>query len=136
MDPKTRKQKFLTGKDLLYHRLTCPQSSCRFIPKAKEGVCPSPSRLCCASYFMQRWFGYSDPATPDALLDKVSMWASTRVMGWMRQPWASSDLGWNRIIAWTTVHLAKMVQQRLVAAGSGFAVADYVIEFVALHPLL
>lgn len=70
---KTRREKFLEEMDQVipWEELLAVVKKC--YPKAGNGRHPMPMEWMLRIYFMQQWYGLSDPAMEDALYDSESM---------------------------------------------------------------
>jgi IS5 family transposase len=70
---KTRREKFLQEMDKVIPWRELIQIIERHYPKAGNGRQPMPLERMLRIYFMQQWYGLSDPAMEDALYDIESM---------------------------------------------------------------
>jgi IS5 family transposase len=70
---KTRREKFLEGMDKVIPWEELLQDIKKYYPKAGNGRQPMPLEKMLRIYFMQQWYGLSDPAMEDALYDIESM---------------------------------------------------------------
>jgi IS5 family transposase len=70
---KTRREKFLTEMDQVIPWEELTQIIKQYYPKAGNGRQPLPLQRMLRIYFMQQWYGLSDPAMEDALYDIESM---------------------------------------------------------------
>ena len=70
---KTRREKFLQEMDQVIPWKDLIQIIERHYPKAGNGRQPMPLERMLRIYFMQQWYGLSDPAMEDALYDIESM---------------------------------------------------------------
>ena len=69
----TRKERFLAEMDeiLPWDKLLNP--ILRKYPKPGQGRCPIPAGVMLWIYFLQQWYGLSDPGMEDSLYDVESM---------------------------------------------------------------
>ena len=74
---KTRKQRFLTKMDAVLPRDKMLALIKPHYYTGTRGRPPLPTML--RIYFLQQWFGYSDPAMEDALLDNQSVRIFARI---------------------------------------------------------
>ena len=70
---KTRREKFLEEMDLVIPWEDLMKIVLNHYPKAGNGRQPMPIERMLRIYFMQQWYGLSDPAMEDALYDSESM---------------------------------------------------------------
>jgi len=70
---KTRREKFLEEMNQVIPWEELLQVIKRYYPKAGNGRQPMPVERMLRIYFMQQWYGLSDPAMEDALYDIESM---------------------------------------------------------------
>jgi IS5 family transposase len=70
---KTRREKFLEEMDKVIPWDELLQDIKEYYPKAGNGRQPMPLARMLRIYFMQQWYGLSDPAMEDALYDIESM---------------------------------------------------------------
>jgi len=70
---KTRREKFLEEMDRVIPWTELQQVIKRYYPKAGNGRQPMPLETMLRIYFMQQWYGLSDPAMEDALYDIESL---------------------------------------------------------------
>jgi IS5 family transposase len=70
---KTRREKFLEEMNQVIPWGELLQVIKRYYPKAGNGRQPMPMERMLRIYFMQQWYGLSDPAMEDALYDIESM---------------------------------------------------------------
>lgn len=70
---KTRREKFLQEMDQVIPWKELLQIIEQYYPKAGNGRQPMPLEMMLRIYFMQQWYGLSDPAMEDALYDIESM---------------------------------------------------------------
>ena len=70
---KTRREKFLEEMDKVIPWEELLQDIKEYYPKAGNGRQPMPLARMLRIYFMQQWYGLSDPAMEDALYDIESM---------------------------------------------------------------
>ncbi len=70
---KTRREKFLEEMDQVIPWGELLAAVKRYYPKAGNGRHPMPMERMLRIYFMQQWYGLSDPAMEDALYDSESM---------------------------------------------------------------
>ena len=70
---KTRREKFLQEMDKVIPWRELIQIIERHYPKAGNGRQPMPLERMLRIYFMQQWYGLSDPDIEDALYDIKSM---------------------------------------------------------------
>jgi hypothetical protein len=70
---KTRREKFLQEMDKVIPWKDLLKIVERHYPKAGNGRQPMPLERMLRIYFMQQWYGLSDPAMEDALYDIESM---------------------------------------------------------------
>jgi IS5 family transposase len=70
---KTRRENFLQEMDKVIPWKDLLQIIERYYPKAGNGRQPMPLERMLRIYFMQQWYGLSDPAMEDALYDIESM---------------------------------------------------------------
>jgi IS5 family transposase len=70
---KTRREKFLEEMDRVIPWTELEQVIKRYYPKAGNGRQPMPLEMMLRIYFMQQWYGLSDPAMEDALYDIESL---------------------------------------------------------------
>ena len=70
---KTRREKFLEEMNQVIPWEELLQDIKKYYPKAGNGRQPMPLARMLRIYFMQQWYGLSDPAMEDALYDIESM---------------------------------------------------------------
>jgi IS5 family transposase len=70
---KTRREKFLEEMDKVIPWQELLQDIKKYYPKAGNGRQPLPLAKMLRIYFMQQWYGLSDPAMEDALYDMESL---------------------------------------------------------------
>jgi IS5 family transposase len=70
---KTRREKFLEEMDKVIPWEELLQDIKKYYPKAGNGRQPMPLARMLRIYFMQQWYGLSDPAMEDALYDIESL---------------------------------------------------------------
>src|SRR4030043_308445 len=70
---KTRREKFLEEMDKVIPWEELLQDIKKYYPKGGNGRQPMPLERMLRIYFMQQWYGLSDPAMEDALYDIESM---------------------------------------------------------------
>lgn len=70
---KTRREKFLEGMDRVIPWEELLKVIRKHYPKAGNGRQPMPLERMLRIYFLQQWYGLSDPAMEDALYDSESM---------------------------------------------------------------
>ena len=70
---RTRREKFLQEMDQVIPWKKLLQIIEQYYPKAGNGRRPMPLEMMLRIYFMQQWYGLSDPAMEDALYDIESM---------------------------------------------------------------
>jgi transposase, IS5 family len=70
---KTRREKFLEEMDRVIPWAELIEVIKKYYPKAGNGRQPMPLERMLRIYFMQQWYGLSDPAMEDALYDIESM---------------------------------------------------------------
>lgn len=70
---RTRREKFLQEMDQVIPWKELLQIIEQYYPKAGNGRRPMPLEMMLRIYFMQQWYGLSDPAMEDALYDIESM---------------------------------------------------------------
>lgn len=70
---KTRREKFLEEMDTVIPWEELIQDIKKYYPKAGNGRQPIPLARMLRIYFMQQWYGLSDPAMEDALYDIESL---------------------------------------------------------------
>jgi len=70
---KTRREKFLEEMDQVIPWEELLATVKKYYPKAGNGRQPMPLEWMLRIYFMQQWYGLSDPAMEDALYDSESM---------------------------------------------------------------
>jgi IS5 family transposase len=70
---KTRREKFLEGMNLVIPWEELLQVIKKYYPVAGNGRQPMPMARMLKIYFMQQWYGLSDPAMEDALYDIESL---------------------------------------------------------------
>ncbi len=70
---KTRREKFLEEMDKVIPWEELLQDIKKYYPKAGNGRQPMPMAKMLRIYFMQQWYGLSDPAMEDALYDIESL---------------------------------------------------------------
>ena len=70
---KTRREKFLEEMDQVIPWEELLAAVKKYYPKAGNGRHPMPLEWMLRIYFMQQWYGLSDPAMEDALYDSESM---------------------------------------------------------------
>ena len=70
---KTRREKFLEEMDQVIPWAELLAVIEKYYPKAGNGRQPMPMEMMLRIYFMQQWYGLSDPAMEDALYDSESM---------------------------------------------------------------
>jgi len=70
---KTRREKFLEEMDRVIPWADLLAVIKKYYPKAGNGRQPMPMEWMLRIYFMQQWYGLSDPAMEDALYDSESM---------------------------------------------------------------
>jgi IS5 family transposase len=70
---KTRREKFLEEMDQVIPWNELVELIRKYYPKAGNGRQPMPLERMLRIYFMQQWYGLSDPAMEDALYDSESM---------------------------------------------------------------
>jgi IS5 family transposase len=70
---KTRRERFLEEMDKVIPWGTLLAEIKKYYPKAGNGRHPMPLEQMLRIYFMQQWYGLSDPAMEDALYDIESM---------------------------------------------------------------
>jgi IS5 family transposase len=70
---KTRREKFLEGMNLVIPWEELLQVIKQYYPVAGNGRQPMPMERMLKIYFMQQWYGLSDPAMEDALYDIESL---------------------------------------------------------------
>jgi IS5 family transposase len=70
---KTRREKFLEEMDKVIPWEELLQDIRKYYPKAGNGRQPMPLARMLRIYFMQQWYGLSDPAMEDALYDIESL---------------------------------------------------------------
>lgn len=70
---KTRREKFLEEMDKVIPWAELLAVIRKYYPKAGNGRQPMPMERMLRIYFMQQWYGLSDPAMEDALYDSESM---------------------------------------------------------------
>lgn len=70
---KTRREKFLEEMDQVIPWEELLATVKKYYPKASNGRHPMPLEWMLKIYFMQQWYGLSDPAMEDALYDSESM---------------------------------------------------------------
>jgi IS5 family transposase len=70
---KTRREKFLEEMDKVIPWEELSQDIRKYYPKAGNGRQPMPLARMLRIYFMQQWYGLSDPAMEDALYDIESL---------------------------------------------------------------
>ena len=70
---KTRRERFLDEMDKVIPWDDLTQVIVRHYPKAGNGRQPMPLERMLRIYFLQQWYGLSDPAMEDALYDIESM---------------------------------------------------------------
>jgi IS5 family transposase len=70
---KTRREKFLAEMDQVIPWEELIQIIKKYYPKAGNGRQPMPLERMLRIYFMQQWYGLSDPAMEDALYDIESL---------------------------------------------------------------
>ena len=70
---KTRREKFLQEMDKVIPWKDLIEIIERYYPKAGNGRQPMPLERMLRIYFMQQWYGLSDPAMEDVLYDIESM---------------------------------------------------------------
>jgi IS5 family transposase len=70
---KTRREKFLEEMDQVIPWKELRKIIRKHCPKAGNGRQPMPLERMLRIYFMQQWYGLSDPAMEDALYDSESM---------------------------------------------------------------
>src|SRR3989304_7620481 len=77
---KTRREEFLAEMDKVIPWEELIQIIKKYYPKAGNGRQPMPLERMLRIYFMQQWYGLSDPAMEDALYNIESMrrFADTR----------------------------------------------------------
>jgi len=69
---KTRREKFLEEMDQVIPWAELLKIVRKYYPKAGNGRQPMPLERMLRIYFMQQWYGLSDPAMEDALYDSES----------------------------------------------------------------
>ena len=69
----TRKERFLCEMDAVLPWADLLQPILRHYPKPGHGRRPIPAATMLRIYFMQQWYGLSDPAMEDSLYDVASM---------------------------------------------------------------
>jgi IS5 family transposase len=72
-EKKTRREKFLQEMDQVIPWEELVEIITRYYPRAGNGRQPMPLERMLRIYFMQQWYGLSDPAMEDALYDIESM---------------------------------------------------------------
>src|SRR4030043_1884330 len=70
---KTRREKFLEEMEQVIPWEELLAAVKKYYPKAGNGRQPMPLEWMLRIYFMQQWYGLSDPAMEDALYDSESM---------------------------------------------------------------
>jgi len=70
---KTRREQFLAEMDQVIPWEAMLKFISPYYPKAGNGRKPMPLEVMLRIYFMQQWYGLSDPAMEDALYDIESM---------------------------------------------------------------
>ena len=70
---KTRREKFLEEMDQVIPWVELLSVIKKYYPKAGNGRQPMPMERMLRIYFMQQWYGLSDPAMEDALYDSEAM---------------------------------------------------------------
>jgi hypothetical protein len=70
---KTRREKFLEEMNQVIPWEELLQDTKKYYPKAGNGRQPMPLERMLRIYFMQQWYGLSDPAMEDALYDIESL---------------------------------------------------------------
>jgi len=70
---KTRREKFLEEMDQVIPWTETIKVITEYYPKAGNGRQPLPLERMLRIYFMQQWYGLSDPAMEDALYNIESM---------------------------------------------------------------
>ena len=70
---KTRRERFLEEMDQVIPWKELAEVIKEYYPKAGNGRQPMPMEMMLRIYFMQQWYGLSDPAMEDALYDIESM---------------------------------------------------------------
>jgi IS5 family transposase len=76
---KTRRELFLEEMDKVIPWKELLQVIEPYYPKAGEGRQPMPLEMMLRIYFMQQWYGLSDPAMEDGLYDSESMRRFARI---------------------------------------------------------
>ena len=69
----TRKERFLSEMDAVLPWDDLLQPILRHYPKPGQGRRPIPASVMLRIYFMQQWYGLSDPGMEDSLYDVESM---------------------------------------------------------------
>ena len=69
----TRKERFLSEMDAVLPWDALLQPILRHYPKPGQGRRPIPALVMLRIYFMQQWYGLSDPGMEDSLYDVESM---------------------------------------------------------------
>ena len=70
---KTRMQKFLERMDAVLPWKKFVSEIAPYYPKGERGRRPIPLETMLRVYFLQQWYGYSDPGIEDALYDNVAL---------------------------------------------------------------
>ncbi len=70
---KTRMQKFLERMDAVLPWKKFVSEIAPYYPKGERGRRPIPLETMLRVYFLQQWYGYSDPCMEDALYDNVAL---------------------------------------------------------------